>query len=128
MSLRMKFMSGFAALAMVSGAMFVTTALTAPDAAAQSAARVTVNAAIKAGKIGETAAGYLETVSGASLSSAERGAMNEINIGRKSHYTKLAETQGVSIEVVAAITGEKLIAKAPSGSKIMTTAGRWMTK
>jgi uncharacterized protein YdbL (DUF1318 family) len=128
MSLRTKFMSGFAALALISGGVFIANSAAAPEATAQSAARATVDAAKSAGKIGETAAGYLEAVSGMTLSSAERGAMNEINIGRKSHYTKLAEAQGVSVEVVAALTGEKLIAKAPSGSKILAANGKWMTK
>ncbi len=128
MTYKMKFLSGFAALALIAGGLFVVNTAMAPTASAQSNARSVVNGAMASGTIGETAAGYLDVVSGSSASSAQRNAMNEINIGRKSHYTKLANQQGVSVEVVAALTGEKLIAKAPAGSKVLTSSGRWMSK
>jgi len=118
--------AGAAAFALMGGAAILTTASTATNAYAQSSgAKATVDGAIGAGKIGETVSGYLATVPGASLSSAETNAMNEINAGRKSVYTRLAREQNVSVDVVAALTGEKQIAKQRSG-KVMTETG-WKT-
>ncbi len=78
------------------------------------------------GIIGETAAGYLAVVNGASPSPQIVNAMNEINIGRKSVYTRLAREQNVQVEVVAALTGEKQIAKAAPGEKVLTKDNRWV--
>ena len=116
-----KIFAGVSALAVLGGAVVLTTGSTTP-AYAQSSAKAVVDQAISAGKVGETISGYLAEVPGASLSAGERNAMNEINIGRKSVYTRLAREQNVSVEVVAALTGEKQIAKQRSG-KVMTETG-----
>lgn len=118
-------LSVMSALAVMGAGLTVTSFVTAPAAVAQSAKSV-VDSAISAGRIGETIDGYLAAVS--SLSDAERNAMNEINIGRKSAFTKLASKQGVSVEVVARLIGEKQLAKAAAGTKIMTESGVWITK
>lgn len=89
-------------------------------------AKSIVNEAKSAGRIGETIGGYLAIVSGAS--DDERNAMNEINIRRKSVYTRLAEQKGVSVDVIARLSGERQIAKAASGSMIMTETGQWSKK
>lgn len=118
-----KIIAGVAASALMGGVAILTTASTATNAFAQSSgAKATVDGAISAAKIGETVSGYLAVVPGASLSSAESNAMNEINAGRKSVYTRLAREQNVSVDVVAALTGEKQIAKQRSG-KVMTETG-----
>lgn len=115
-------LAGFAAFAILGGAAILTTGSAAPAFAQASSAKAVVEQAKNSGKIGETISGYLDVVPGASLSSAEQNAMNEINIGRKSVYTRLAREQNVSVEVVAALTGEKQIAKQRSG-KVMTETG-----
>jgi len=94
-------------------------------AQAQVSAKAVVDKAIADGIVGETAAGYLALVNG-SASPAVTNAMNEINIGRKSVYTRRAREQGVSIEVLAALTGEKQLAKAKPGTKVLTQQG-WVT-
>lgn len=114
------------AAVMMSGAAATYSVLHVPAASAQSSSKAVVDQAIAAGRIGETIGGYLDAVS--SLNDAERRAMNTINIGRKSVYTKLAQQQGVSVDVIARLSGEKQIAKAPPGSKIMDSSGRWATK
>ncbi len=86
-----------------------------------------IDAAKTAGKIGETAAGYLDAVNGQSLDAATAAAMREVNIGRKSVYTRLARDQGVKTEVVAALTGEKQVEKAASGEYVLTAEG-WKQK
>lgn len=116
------------ALSLLAGSVMTASFVMTPSAAAQSAsAKAIVDQAVTAGIVGETASGYLELVSG-SASSAITNAMNEINIRRKTVYTQLARQQGVSIDVVAALTGEKQIAKARRGTKIKTQAGAWVTK
>jgi len=109
------------------GAAVVLTALTPPVAEAQSSKAI-VDGALSKGLIGETVSGYLAPVDGAVLSQGVRNAMNEINIGRKSVYTRLAREQNLSVEVVAALTGEKQIAKAPAGQKVLDRSGAWRTK
>lgn len=119
-------MSVLAGLALAMGGVATYSVLAAPTAEAQSSAKAVVDAAIAKGEIGETAGGYLAAVT--SISSEQRRAMNEINIGRKSVYTQLAAKQGVSVEVVAAYTGEKQLAKAAPGAMIMTSSGQWSRK
>lgn len=114
------------AAAMLAGGVATYSMLSVPTAVAQSSAKAVVDAAIAQGKIGERADGYLAEVT--DVTPEERRAMNEINIGRKSVYTRLAAKQGVSVEVVAAFTGEKQIAKAAPGTMVMTSTGQWSRK
>lgn len=98
-------------------------------AQAQSAsAKATVDSAKAAGKIGETAAGYLDAVNNQSLDAATQAAMKEINIARKALYTRLANEQNVKTEVVAALTGEKQVAKARTGEYVLMSSGNWVQK
>lgn len=98
-------------------------------AQAQSAsAKATVDSAKAAGKIGETAAGYLDAVNNQSLDAATKAAMKEINIARKALYTRLANEQNVKTEVVAALTGEKQVAKAGGGEYVLKSSGSWVQK
>lgn len=119
-------LSALAALALIGGGAMTISVLGGETATAQPSAKAVVDQAITQGLVGETAGGYLKVVSAASP--AVQNAVNEINIGRKSVYTRLASQQGVSVEVVATLTGEKQIAKAAPGTKVMNKAGQWMTK
>ena len=110
------FIGGFAALSLlVGGSVLMTSAGETAAHAQTSTAKATVDSAKARGEIGEQINGYLGVVDGASPSSAVRNAMAEINIARKSVYTRLATQQNVQIDVVAQITGEKQIKKAASG-------------
>ena len=122
----LKSITAAALLATAGIATFVVTQV--PAAEAQSAgAKATVDAAKAQGLIGESVAGYLAVVGGANPSSAQRSAMDEINIGRKAVYTDLARQQNVAVAVVAAVTGEKLVAAAPPGQKVLLKDGTWST-
>lgn len=90
-------------------------------------AKQIVDAAKAKGTIGETVAGYL-AVAGGSPDSTVINAMNEINIGRKSLYTRKAREENLQIDVVATVFGEKLIADAGRGEKVLKKDGRWITK
>ena len=100
--------------------------LSTPALAQASAAKVVVDNAKREGLIGETAAGYLAVV-GRQPDAEIVNAMNEINIGRKAVYTRLARAQNVQVEVVAALTGEKQIASAARGEKVLDKTGSWKT-
>lgn len=102
---------------------------TPTDAIAQprSTAKSIVDQAIKDGIIGETSSGYLALVTGAADPKIVN-AMNEINIGRKSLYTAKAREESVPLDQVAALFGEKQLAAAKPGEKILTPQGRWATK
>lgn len=123
------FMAALGVMAVLSGAGIVVTMINPPVAEAQIGnSKSIVDSAISKGEIGETISGYLAPVQGAVVSQGVRNAMNEINIGRKSVYTRLARQQNLSVEVVAALTGEKQIAKAASGHKVLDRSGVWRTK
>lgn len=96
-------------------------------AEARQSAKSIVDAAKTRGEVGEQIDGYLGVVSG-SASADVRAAVNEINIGRKQVYTRLAREQNVRIEVVARLTGEKQIAKATSGEFVLGEDGQWSRK
>ena len=129
MTLRKTIFTAISAVALVAGGTLAVATFGGTDATAQAqSSKSIINAAKAKGVIGETAAGYLAETGSGSVSAAERAAMNEVNIGRKSVYTRLAREQNVQVEVVAAITGEKQLSKAKPGEKIMNASGSWTTK
>ena len=125
MKMTTKFISAVLAFALIGGAAVIPGSFV-PSAYAQSSAKTTIDQAKNDGLVGERIDGYLGLVS-ASAPADVQAAMNEINIRRKSLYTKLARAQNVSIEVVAALSGEKLTSKAKPGQKIMLADGVWQT-
>jgi uncharacterized protein YdbL (DUF1318 family) len=120
-------MIGLSAAILGAGALSLTPHSANTAYAQAQSAKTIVDAAKSAGKVGETAAGYLEAVNGQSLDAATAAAMREVNIGRKAVYTRLARDQGVKTEVVAALTGEKQIEKAARGEFVLKASG-WQKK
>lgn len=101
------------------------TQMMTPDAMAQAgAAKQIVDNAKAQGLVGETIDGYLELVSG-TASDDVQAAVKEINIRRKSVYTQLARDKNTSPDAVAAVSGEKLVAKAKPGEKVKLADGKW---
>lgn len=128
-SLMKNFLSAFGAFALLTGAGVTVTLMNPPLAQAQiQNAKSVVDDAKSKGIIGETVSGYLAPVDGAIVSQGVRNAMNEINIGRKSVYTRLAREQNLSVDVVATLTGEKQIVKAARGEKVLDSSQKWRTK
>jgi len=124
-----KLLGGFAALSLLAGGTLLMSNSGENVAYAQTAnAKATVDAAKARGEIGEQISGYLGVVDGASPSPAVIDAYKEINIARKSVYTRLATQQNVQIDVVAQITGEKQIKKAASGHYVKDMSGEWKRK
>lgn len=121
--------SGFAAIAILAGGVTLASMSAAPTAFAQASdSKAVVDAAIARGEIGETISGYLEVVDGASPSAKVRASMADINIQRKSVYTRLSTAQNVQPAIVAQLTGEKQIAKAASGAFVKDASGVWKKK
>ena len=75
--------------------------------------------------VGEQADGYLGVVAGASASDAVRREIRDVNQQRKAAYANLAQRNGVSVEVTAALTAEKLIAQARPGHCVRDAQGAW---
>lgn len=116
----------FSALALVGTVAAPTILVSTPALAQAGDAKAVVDAAKASGVIGETASGYLAVVTSAPREIVN--AMNEINIRRKSAYTRLAREQNLQIDVVAALTAEKVRAKkAKSGEKYLDKNGEWIT-
>ena len=98
-------------------------ALTVPQAAAQTPA---INTAKSQCLVGEMSDGYLGfPKSGAS--EAVRKQVRNINIKRRAEYSSLAKRGGVTVEVAAALTAEKLIRRAKKGHCIRRPNGKWVT-
>lgn len=117
-------MTGLFAAGIVVGG-FAVTQNFAPDAVAQASASKQIVDAAKANlQVGETIDGYLAIID-EGVSADIRAAVNEINIRRKSVYTQLARDKGTSPENVAAVSGEKLVAKAKAGEKVKLSDGQW---
>ncbi len=118
--------SVLAASALTLGAVGTMSVVSTAAQAQSTNAKQIVDQAKNSGLIGETVAGYLAVVDNTADASVI-DAMNEINIRRKSLYTRLAREQNVQIEVVAKLTGEKVLRNAKPGQKILGEDGRWKT-
>ncbi|HHI89130.1 MAG TPA: DUF1318 domain-containing protein, partial [Hellea balneolensis] len=87
-------------------------------------AKTIIDQAKLAGLVGEQLNGYLGFVTD-NVPADIRAAVNEINIKRKSLYTKVAREKGVAISDVAGLSGEKLVAKAAPGTYVRLADERW---
>jgi len=82
-----------------------------------------VNAARSAGSVGERYDGYLG-VAGV-VSAGVRSQVATINIQRRSLYSKLAASKGVSPSDVGVTAGCQLLARVAVGESYMWADGRW---
>lgn len=78
-----------------------------------------------AGVLGEQANGYLGVIQ----STPEAIALaNDINQRRRQAYERIAKENGTTLDQVAALTGVTAIEKAPAGTWVQGTDGRWVRK
>jgi len=75
------------------------------------------------GLIGEAVDGYIGFRM--DVPDGLRREVSKINLERKAAYTELAEQNQVSIEVAAALTAEKLIARAGENHWVRDANGHW---
>lgn len=78
--------------------------------------------------VGEQADGYLGFVDGQTGSEELRREVRDVNQQRKAIYADLARRNGVTVEVTAALTAEKLIAQASVGECVRDSSGRWIKR
>lgn len=76
------------------------------------------------GLVGEMPTGYLALVK---QNAAAQGLVNSVNAKRKAHYQNLAKKNGISVQQVEALAGEKAIARTASGHYVFV-GGSWKRK
>jgi uncharacterized protein YdbL (DUF1318 family) len=79
------------------------------------------------GFLGERIDGYLGVVS-ANTPASVRAMAGEINAKRRAEYADIAKRQGVSVEAVGQLAGQKLINRAAAGEWVLGTDGEWRRK
>ena len=79
------------------------------------------------GLIGERADGYVGYVV-ESVPADIKKLVDRTNEERRAEYEKVAKQNGTSLEAVQAIFGQKLIARQPPGTFVMTADGKWIKK
>ena len=119
-----KIMSAAFAATLCVGAIAANPAFVSSAFAQVRSAKATVVQAKSDGLVGEQLDGYIGFVT-ADVSADVRAAVNEINIKRKSVYTRIAREKSVSVSDVAGISGEKLVAKAGTGEMVKLGDGNW---
>ena len=91
------------------------------------ASAVTLDDAKGKGLVGETWKGYLAAVE-ASPSADVEALVNEVNTKRRTQYERIAEKNGISVEDVEKVAGQKAIDKTAAGQFIKHEGGGWQTK
>jgi uncharacterized protein YdbL (DUF1318 family) len=76
--------------------------------------------------VGEQADGYIGFVPGADIPDDLRREVRDTNQARKAFYADLSKRNGVTIEVAAALTAEKLMQQAGPGECIRMQDGSWV--
>ena len=115
------------AVAVTASGLSVAAILVTPAAADIASAKATVDAAKKAGTVGEKADGFLGVVGGAD--SATQAAVVEINEGRRQVYGQAAAKNGVSIEAAGQSAFVNVILpKVAPGEYYQDASGNWMKK
>jgi uncharacterized protein YdbL (DUF1318 family) len=79
------------------------------------------------GQVGERIDGYVGVVD-ANASGEVRALVDQVNAERKEKYAEIAAERGTSIQAVAQIAGQKLIARAPGGQYVLGANGQWRQK
>ncbi len=78
--------------------------------------------------VGEQVDGYLGFVDESAADTALKREVRDINQQRKAFYADLAARNGVTIDVTAALTAEKLINGADAGECVQDASGAWVKR
>lgn len=78
--------------------------------------------------VGEQADGYLGVIDAAKASEDVKREVSAVNQQRKAYYSQVAQKNGVTIEVTAAMAAEKLITQASPGQCVRDSTGAWKKK
>ncbi len=88
---------------------------------------LTLDEAKAQGLVGEKLDGYIAAVS-AAPSAEVQALVSSTNDGRRKVYAELAQRNGITLEAVGVLSGEKLQGAAPSGQYIQLPDGSWRKK
>ncbi|GAA5114613.1 YdbL family protein [Alloalcanivorax gelatiniphagus] len=84
-----------------------------------------LNQAKSQGLVGEQPNGYLGVVK-ATPEAVEL--VSDINDKRRAAYERIAKQNGITLEQVANLAGQKAIEKTPGGEYVKTPTGQWVEK
>lgn len=85
-----------------------------------------IDAAISSGTVGERIDGYLGVVGTADAATVRK--VQDINNRRRGVYEQTARDNNTTVQIVAQLAGEKLIAKLEPGQFYMDDSGVWQSK
>lgn len=105
---------------------WVSAVLLCVGLAAVSAAASELDDAQAAGYAGEQIDGYLGLVT-VDAPESVKALVERVNEGRRAKYAEIAQKHGVSVDVVAAEAGAKLVERAPAGEYVRDASG-WHKK
>lgn len=97
-------------------------------ALALTAAALGLDEAKARGLVGERPDGYLGIVAPASAGTEVRELVESVNARRRDEYRRIAEANGVSLDVVRQLAGKKAIERTPAGQWVLLPDGRWTRK
>ena len=80
------------------------------------------------GLVGERPDGYLGIVEPGNAGAEVREVVESVNARRREEYARIAERNGVSLEVVRQLAGKKAIERTPPGQWVLLPDGRWTRK
>jgi uncharacterized protein len=112
---------------MISVVRFAAVVLLSLGLCAAPALAASLGEAKAAGQVGEKIDGFLGVVD-ANAPADVRALVDQVNAERGAKYAEIAQKQGASIDAVAKIAGEKLIARTPAGQYVLGADGRWRMK
>lgn len=88
---------------------------------------LTLDEAKARGLVGEKVDGYIAAVA-ASPDPELQNLVTSTNEKRRQVYAELAQRNGISLEQVGILSGEKLRANAPAGTYVQQPSGQWQRK
>ena len=80
----------------------------------------------RSGLVGETPRGYIAPVKAPSADVTRL--VNDINQRRRAAYEDIAKKNGIPIQQVEALTGKRIIERAPAGTYYQDGSGSWVRK
>ncbi|MEX2614662.1 MAG: YdbL family protein [Alphaproteobacteria bacterium] len=78
------------------------------------------------GLVGETLRGYIAPVKAPSAETTRL--VNDINQRRRAAYEDIAKKNGIPIQQVEVLTGQRIIERAPAGTFYQDSSGNWTRK
>ena len=88
---------------------------------------LTLDEAKAQGLVGERPDGYIAAVA-AAPSEAVTALVSSTNDGRRKVYADLAQRNGITVQAVGVVSGEKLQGSTPAGQYIQLPNGQWQQK